>query len=119
VFQKSSDKVCDTTQKSAHRRNCRRIVSADSAPVIALQKVYLNFGQRGRKYPASDKPETGFGGAVAPVCYERFGFLQNLCDTTQKSARRRSCGRIVSADSAPVCAERFRFLQDLCDTGEK
>ena len=36
--------------------------------VIALQKVYLNFGQRGRKYPASDKPETGFGGAVAPVC---------------------------------------------------
>ncbi|HBI51598.1 MAG TPA: hypothetical protein DDX72_02325 [Ruminococcaceae bacterium] len=30
------------------------------APVIALQKVYQNSGQRGRKNPASGKPETGF-----------------------------------------------------------
>ena len=33
------------------------------------------------KYPASGKPETGFGGAVAPVCAERFRFFKtNGCE---------------------------------------
>ena len=40
------------------------------------------------KNPPTDETAGGFGGAVAPVFTERFGFLQDLCDTTQKSAHR-------------------------------
>ena len=44
-------------QKNIPPRKTRDgIVSADSAPVIALQKVYPYSGQRGRKYPASENP---------------------------------------------------------------
>ena len=37
------------------------------APVIALQKVYQNSGQRGRNNPASGKPETGFAAGRSPL----------------------------------------------------
>ena len=40
------------------------------------------------KNPPTDDNAGGFGGAAAPVCAKRFGFLQNLCDTTQKTAHR-------------------------------
>lgn len=41
------------------------------------------------KKTSAEKSETGFPQpAAAPVFTERFGFLRNLCDTTQKTVHR-------------------------------
>lgn len=47
------------------------------------------------KKTSAEKSETGFPQpAAAPVFTERFRFLQDLCDTTQKSAHRCNYRRI-------------------------
>ncbi|MBR1433197.1 hypothetical protein, partial [Ruminococcus sp.] len=60
-----------------------------------------------------DKPETGFGGAVAPVCYERFGFLLNLCDTTQNPPTEGAVGGFGGAVAPVIALQKVYFRQSV------